>query len=464
MIYTFLAIIAASLVLALASRRGHDHQGAKEFFTASGQFGPVLFFFLSVGETYSVASMLGFPGGVYAKGGGFITWFFGYILLAAPVLYFVGPLIWRAGALYGSATIPDFFGRHFGSRALELTMACSAIVLLVPVGTTQFLGLRIVLSSLDLPVSPLVLVALAGVMAFLYVVIAGLRASAFVAILKDGLMLGAILLVSAVAIAHWREGGTPIATTAAPELPLLHDKVFSISTMIVQAIGFAMIPQTWAFVFSASHPGAIRKAQVVSPLYLLLFPLLMCVAYFARLHGLHPPAPDFVFITTAQALLPPWLVGVVLAAITLSGLVLLASVCLAISPLVTRNVVVGLDEPAQQRWANVVTGLYLLLSIIGMTLAGKLIVTLNNLFYFGIVQFIPGFVAALCLARVGAGAIIGGLVAGWALAFGLYFAGVDVYGVNVGLVGLMLNAAVMLGLAAVWPRRGARSVMARLRA
>ena len=117
MIYTFLAIIAASLVLALASRRGHDHQGAKEFFTASGQFGPVLFFFLSVGETYSVASMLGFPGGVYAKGGGFITWFFGYILLAAPVLYFVGPLIWRAGALYGSATIPDwcFCCRHHAS-------------------------------------------------------------------------------------------------------------------------------------------------------------------------------------------------------------------------------------------------------------------------------------------------------------------------------------------------------------
>ncbi|MEA1672743.1 sodium:solute symporter family protein [Nitrospirillum sp. BR 11163] len=474
MIPAFVTIIAASLLLALFSKRGHAHQGAKEFFTASGQFGAVLFFFLSVGETYSVTSMLGFPGGVYAKGGDFITWFFGYILLAAPVLYCVGPVIWRAGVLYGAATIPDFFRSHFDSRALELVMAGSAILLLVPVGTTQFMGLKIVLASLGLPVAPVVLLALAGGMAFLYVVIAGLRASAFVAILKDVLMLSAILLVSGAAIAHWHiDGGQADggqvggAAALAASVPAGGDHkglVFALSTMVLQAAGFAMIPQTWAFLFSARDPGAIRRAQVVSPLYLLLFPLLMCVAFFARFHGLQPPQPDFVFITTAQALLPEWVVGVVLATITLSGLVLLSSVCLAISPLVTRNIVSGLNEAGQRRWAKVVTALYILLSIIGTEVSGKFIVTLNNIFYFGIAQSLPAFFAALFLPRVRASAVILGMAAGYATAFWIYLAAVDVGGLNAGLVGLVLNTAVMLTAAALHPRRQAATLLTRLRA
>ena len=68
MLAVFIAVMALSLGIALWSRRGHSNPDAREFFVASGQFGPILFFFLSVGETYSIASMLVFPGGVYAGG------------------------------------------------------------------------------------------------------------------------------------------------------------------------------------------------------------------------------------------------------------------------------------------------------------------------------------------------------------------------------------------------------------
>jgi hypothetical protein len=120
--------------------------------------------------------------------GGFISWFFGYILLSASVLYVVGPLIWRAGGLR-RRTIPDFFGRHFESRALELVMA---------------LGHHLADTGRHHPVfgaeDRACLAGVAGASfgvgddgwwpSPFYVVIAGLRASAFVAILKDGLMLG----------------------------------------------------------------------------------------------------------------------------------------------------------------------------------------------------------------------------------------------------------------------------------
>ena len=68
----FLGIILISLALAVLSKRGHLHQKAEDFFVASGQFSTVLFFFLAVGETYSITSILGYPGGVYANGTSFV--------------------------------------------------------------------------------------------------------------------------------------------------------------------------------------------------------------------------------------------------------------------------------------------------------------------------------------------------------------------------------------------------------
>ena len=134
MTLAFLAIIVLSLLLALYSKRGHVHQKAEDFFVASGQFNTVLFFFLAVGETYSIATIFGYPGGVYASGTGFVTWFLGYILLAFVVGYFLNPLIWRAGRIYGAVTIPDLFRRHFGSRALEIVVTGTALIVLVPLG------------------------------------------------------------------------------------------------------------------------------------------------------------------------------------------------------------------------------------------------------------------------------------------------------------------------------------------
>ena len=462
MIAVFVAIMALSLALAVWSRAGHGRSDARSFFTASGQFGAVLFFFLSVGETYSIASMLGFPGGVYAAGESFVLWFFGYILLATACLFFLGPWIWRAGGLYGSATIPDFFRDHYRSRVLELLIAVTSIILLLPIGTMQFLGLRLVFSGLAPGSSPLLLTGAAGLLTFAYVVIAGLRASAFVAVLKDLLMMSSIVLVGGLAIADWQAAPTITAAVASPavERP---DMVFALSTIVLQAVGFTMIPQNWAFLFSARSPRAIRRAQVAAPLYMLMFPLLMATAYYAQGHGIAPEQPDYVFLATAQALLPAGAVGLVMAAVALSGLVILSSVCLAIGPLVTRNLVPGLSGEGQQRWSRWVVALFLAVSLLSADGSGTLMARLNNLFYFGIVQTLPGFLAALLVARVPAAAVIGGIVAGDTLVLALWLGEAELGGLNLGIPGLALNIAVLAMVTALWPRTGGTSVVSRLR-
>src|SRR6201992_206236 len=196
MIAGFAAVIVLSLALALLSRRGVIKQRAEDFFIASGQFGVLLFFFLAVGETYSITSVLGYPGGIYANGLSFVTWFLGYILLAFVVGYFLNPLIWRAGRLRGAVTLPDLLGRHFDSRALEVVGALAALLFVVTLGMQQFLGLEIVLKALGTAVSPLLLASIAGAFAFAYLAISGIRASAYVAILKDILLILAILVTA----------------------------------------------------------------------------------------------------------------------------------------------------------------------------------------------------------------------------------------------------------------------------
>jgi SSS family solute:Na+ symporter len=439
MTLVFAGLVALSLLVASASRR-HAHQDAKDFFVASGQFG-LLFFFLAVGETYSIATILGFPGGVYAHGTGFVSWFIGYILLAFPVGYFLYPEIWRAGRRYSAVTLPDIFARHFNSRALEIVISSASVVFLLPLGVMQFLGLNTVLSDLGWPVPRLLLSGLGGLLAFTYIAISGIRAPAFVAVLKDGLMLAAILITGIACL-----GQMPPAGAARPAMPAqaaAAGDVFAISTILLQCIGFCVVPQTCAAIFSARSVSAVRRAQIAMPLYMVMFPFLMIVALYAVRHDVHPLAPDEVFLAVARTLLPGWAVGLVMAGAALSAIVVLTGVCLSLGPLVTRNLVPGLSGDQQQLWSKCVIAVYLLLSLTGAAHSNALMVALNNLFYFGVTQIFPGLLAIIQAWKVDAGTIIVGLLAGEGAAIALHFTGLPLGGCNPGLVGLALNLAIV---------------------
>ncbi len=437
----FVGLVVLSLLLAVASRRRHADQKAEDFFVASGQFGLVLFFFLAVGETYSIATILGFPGGVYAHGTGFVSWFIGYILLSFPVGYFLYPGIWRAGRRYGAVTLPDVFARHFDSRTLEIVISAASIVFLLPLGVMQFLGLNTVLSDLGWPVPRLLLSGLGGALAFTYIAISGIRAPAYVAVLKDGVMLAAILVTGIACL-----GGPSSAGALPPSMPAhpaVVGSLFAMSTILLQCVGFCVVPQTCAAIFTAHSVSAVRRAQIAMPLYMAMFPFLMVVSLYALRHDVHPLAPDDVFLAVARALLPGWALGLVMAGAALSALVVLTGVCLALGPLVTRNLMPGLDGRQQQFWSKVVIALYLLLSVAGAAHSNAMMVALNNLFYFGVTQTFPGLLAIILMRRVSVGAIITGLLAGEAVAIALHFTSLPLGGCNPGLVGLALNLAIV---------------------
>lgn len=441
----FLIIIAASLVVAFMAIRGHNVLDLKEYLVASRQFGGFLLFFLAAGEIYSIGTMLGLPGGIYAKGPTYGIWFLGYILLAYPLGYFLNPWIWRAGRIYNALTLPDLFKGHFGSRALELTVTITAIIFLIPWGQLQFTGLIIALHALGWQLNPFVLSLIAAALAFAYIAASGVRAPAMVSIIKDTLLVLALVIIGVAAASA--DGLSHIFQVANQHVrshltPM--EERFSMSTMLFQAMGFYVFPFSIPNIFTARSEQTIRRTQIIMPLYMLMFPFLIVAAYFAIGQGYHLASPNQALLAVAVHLLPHWLLGLVAAGAALSGLVVLAGICLAIGPLVSRNLLGHLDEPHQRKGAKIVIVIYLALSIFFTLITPSLMLTLVNTAYFGITQFFPGVIAMLFFRRVRPMAVMAGILCADGLAVGLYVNHVPLGGWNTGFVCLVVNVAIIV--------------------
>ena len=65
---TFTLVLLLALGAGVLSRRGSKKE-ISDYLVGGRSFGPVLVFILGAGEAYSIGTLIGFPGGVYAHGG-----------------------------------------------------------------------------------------------------------------------------------------------------------------------------------------------------------------------------------------------------------------------------------------------------------------------------------------------------------------------------------------------------------
>lgn len=449
----FFTVMAISVVIAFLARSGLKDMTVGEFLVGGRSFPAWLLYFLAVGEIYSIGTMIGFPSGIYAKGASYGIWFLGYILLAYPLGYFLAPLVWRAGVRYDAMTIPDVFGRHYRSRALEVVTAVGVLVALVPWGQYQFIGMQVVLGALGLSISPVQGVVLAGVMAFLYLAVSGVRSPAFVAILKDSFMILGIVIAGIAAVAA--AGGVnettgpkavPHALVTMSGSPL----VFAMTTIVVQSIAF-YLGFSAVYLFTAKSERAIKSSTVWMPLYMLMYPFLVAVSYYALATHPNVKSPNTIFMVTTKGLLPDWLVGVVAAGAGLSGVLVLATTALSIGGVVSRNLVPNIRPESQRRWTTVVIAVFLVAAAV-LTLTGStLMLTILNLVYYLLAQFVPGWLALMFFTRVQAWAVGTGLVVGIAASIVLYVLNPTLGGVNLGLVTMLINFALTFGLSYLRP-------------
>ncbi|GBR09527.1 sodium:solute symporter family protein [Acetobacter oeni] len=437
----FAAIILLSFVVALLSRRNHTQQDSRDFFTASGQFGGLLVFLLTVGETYSIGSIMGFPAAAMHQGLPFIDWFLGYIVLAYPVGYFLNPLLWKAGKHYGALTFADLFRAHYQSRFLEIAVTLSTIFFLLPLGELQMAGLLTTIEEFHWSASPLTIATGAALLTFSWLALSGVRAPAFVSAIKDSIVVIAIALIAFAVLRHSSWHDLAAASRAMP-LSTPKGNVYALTTILTQALGFCVAPQTIAFIFTAKSARTVRRNQIVMPLYMLMFPLLLLSALYASATGLPVTGKNSVFIAVASALLPSWGFGLVAAACALSGLVILAGICLSIGSLVSHNLVQGLPDARQKSCAKIVITLYLIFSVYAAMHFSILMPELTTVYYFGITQLFPAVLCMVLRFPVPADFVAAGFLAGETLSLLLAFFDISTGGVNVGFIGLLLNAAI----------------------
>jgi len=290
-------------------------------------------------------------------------------------------------------------------------------------------------------------VVIAGVLAFIYIAVSGIRSPAFVSILKDTLM---VLAVVAVGIAVLMATHGPSASTApvaiTPAMSTIHgsEMTFAITTIIFQALVFYLGLGS-SYILPAKSERAIKGSTVWMPLYMLIYPLLVLVSYYGLQAHPNIKNPNTIFMVTTRGLLPDWLIGVVAGGAALSGLLVLAATALSIGGLITRNLVPGVPANAQRRWATVGVAIFLVLGALLTVFASSLMLTVLNLFYGLIAQVVPAFLAVMFSRRTNAHSIAVGMAVGVGLSIVLYLQGPSVIGgINSGVVSTGVNALIVI--------------------
>jgi len=456
----FSGILILSLVIAIASKKGAIGSSMNDVMVASGGFGAFLIFFVSVGEIYSIGTMLGAPGSIYAKGAMYGTWFICYILLAYVVGYFLNPAIWRMGKLANAVSIGDVIGWRYNSKAMQVLTAVIGIMFLTPWIQNQFAGMAILFNYLDIGVSFGAGVVISSALAFAYIAIAGIRAPAWVSVLKDILLVLAIVIAGITAAMKMPGGVGGIfksVAASAPEMltvpmePVTAGFTFVISTILFQMLGFYMLPISFQAILTSKNETNLRRNSIYMPLYMIMFPFLVITAYFAfaTIPGLDKP--DYALLAVVVQNLPPWVVGLVAGGGALTAILVMAITALCVGGLFSKNILGVLNpnmkESSMVLWTRAATGIFLFFGVMSALYFPQLMANVVTLAYSGLTQtfiaiFFGFFWRGATKWGIGAGMVVGILSI-----FYFKFSGVPVpFGFNPGFIAISLNLVVAVAL------------------
>src|SRR5271170_2069227 len=325
-------IVAAALLalgLGFLARRGRQ-MGLEQWTVAGRSFGAPLVFLLMAGEIYTTFTFLGGSGFAYGKGGP-AYYILCYAALAYVLSYFMLPPIWRFARDHRLYSQPDFFVRKYDSPALGVIVSLVGIVALIPYLVLQFKGLGIIVEIAGYgAISSSAAVWIGAAVATAYVMVSGVRGSAWTAVAKDMMILAVVVFLGIYLPFHYYGGlGAMFAAIeqAKPGFTALPARGESVwwfsSTVLLTALGFYMWPHTFGSIYTARNTRVIRQNAVVLPLYqlILLFVFLVGFAAILQVPDLKGTDVDLALFKLSVKTFDPWLVGLIGAAGVLTALV-----------------------------------------------------------------------------------------------------------------------------------------------
>ncbi len=453
------AIVLGTVLFAFVNVR-RIRMTPQEYIVGGRGFGAVFLWVLLAGEIYTSFTFLGAAGWTYGFGAP-AFYIMAYGTCGYILGYFLAPAIWRVGKERGLLTAPDFFTARYGSTALTAMVALIQCVAVIPYVTLQLSGLQIFLSIAGYGHINAQTAAVASfLLIIVFVFVTGLRGTAWASIVKDALVIGALLFVGLAIPIHFF--GSPAAMfdqvlRAHPQQLTLqsvsgtHGIMWFVSTVLLTGIGFYMGPHSIPAMYSAKDDTSLRRNAIFLPIYQLVLLLVFFAGFSALLivPGLKGPSADQSFLLIVQRYYPAWVLGFVAAAGALCALVPSTALLLSAASIFAKNILsdvfgVALGDSARVTATRLMVLALGLLSL-GLWLAFKTtLVELLLLYYNGVTQFAPAFILGFLWKRTSALGIAVGIIAGIGLAVTLAASNVSPLGLNPGLAGLALNVAAVV--------------------
>ncbi len=455
------AIVVGTILFALFSVR-RIAMSPQEYIIGGRGFGAVFLWVLLAGEIYTSFTFLGAAGWTYGFGAPAF-----YIMAYGTVGYILGyfllPRVWRIAKDRGLLTAPDFFIARYGNKALATFASLIYAVAILPYVTLQLSGLQIFLTFAGYGHIDAQLGAILSFLAIVFFIYAtGLRGTAWASIVKDALVIGALVFVG-IAI-PMQFFGSPATIfdqmlRAHPAALVLGSATASkgtiwyVSTVLLTGIGFFMGPHSIAATYSAKDDSVLRRNAMFLPVYQLIMLLVYFAGFSALLvaPGLTGTAVDQSFLVVVQRFYPPWVLGFVCAAGALCSLIPSTALLLSAASILAKNIGGDLFSVALTDRSRVVLtrALVVVLGLGALVLWITLKTTLVSmllLYYNGITQFAPAFFLGVFWRRTTTAAVATGLIAGIILA--LFFAArsISPFGINPGFIALVVNAALVISI------------------
>ena len=467
-----LAIVGAGSIIGFVAGR-HRQMDLEQWTVAGRGFGVVLVWLLMAGEVYTTFSLLGASGWAYSRGGPTL-YILAYMTLGYVVSFYVLPPLWEIARARGLQTQPDFFRECYGSRMLAALVALVGVVSLIPYLQLQLTGMGIIVQVASFgSIKPTEAMVIGSALVAGFVFSSGMRAVAWVSVLKDTLLLGAVATIGIVVPWHWFGGIGPMfnallrthpAHLTMPGTTLSMGHAWYISTVLLTGLGAFMWPQSFGASFTAKSSDTLRRNAVLMPLYNLSLCFVVFVGFAAVLVIPGLSNGDLSLLTLVGKTFPAWFLGVVGGAGALTAMVPSAILTLTAATLFAKNLYRPLFSPGmtddQVAKLARMAALAFMAAALGFALtSSRTIVALLLLGYTGVAQFFPGVVLGLFWRRVNLRGVTCGLITGIATVAFLIASKRDPWlGLNAGFVALILNFVVTVSVCSIGsPRTSAKS-------
>src|SRR4051794_6939724 len=390
----FAVAMLGTLALGIAAARGRDTD-IGEWSVGGRSFGVILTWVLLAGESYTSFSYLGAAGWAYGYGAP-ILYLVGYLATGYAVVYRFAPMVWGYAKRHDLISISDILAHRFRSKRFGIAVAAVATIALLPYIQLQIQGMGLVVSALSYGEIGLKTAFVIGfVVAAGFVLVSGLRGSAWVSVLKDSLVILTIGFLAVYLPLKLFGGYGHLFSRLRSERPEWltlpgHDSpglgvLWFASTCVLNGVTFTVFPSFVAGYLGAKSPNTIRRNAIFLPLYsvLLLVPVMLGLAASLVVGKLE--TNDLALLTMVTQELPGWVVGIVGVAGALSAIVPMAVFMLCIGTLWGKSL-------ARSRAIVVAAGL---VALAGALLVPNALVRLSVLSYEGVAQFVPALIGGL---------------------------------------------------------------------